>query len=128
MIDRLHHFSRLALSGAMAALFSVAVLAQAPAAPAGRGTPPAPTPPCGPGSKGKNIASDSRCFELRMYTADPSRDGVGQFKGGINELHQRFREKEVELFVKHGAEIVRISPHCSAHWTGANARHPAGLV
>jgi len=43
-----------------------------------------------------------------MYTADPSRDGVGQFKGGINELHQRFREKEVALFVKHGAEILGV--------------------
>ena len=43
---------------------------------------------------------------MRIYTADPSRDGVGQFKGGINELHQRFREKEIELFVKHGAEVV----------------------
>jgi hypothetical protein len=43
-----------------------------------------------------------------MYTADPARDGVGQFKGGINELHQRFREKEVAIFKKHGAEIVGV--------------------
>lgn len=41
-----------------------------------------------------------------MYTVDPTRDGVGQFKGGINELHQRFREKELELFRKHGAEVI----------------------
>jgi hypothetical protein len=46
-----------------------------------------------------------------MYTADPSRDGVGQFKGGINELHQRFREKEVALFTKHGAEILGVWQH-----------------
>jgi hypothetical protein len=46
-----------------------------------------------------------------MYTADPSRDGVGQFKGGINELHQRFREKEVAIFQKHGAEIVGVWQH-----------------
>ena len=59
----------------------------------------------------RNVDAKSRCFELRMYTADPSRDGVGQFKGGINELHQRFREKEVELFVKHGAEVVGAWQH-----------------
>src|SRR5262245_10872722 len=42
----------------------------------GPATPPAP---CGPnieGSLGTNTAKDSRCFELRMYTVDPSRDGV----------------------------------------------------
>jgi len=76
----------------------------------GRGA-AAPPAPCGPsaglsGDLGKNVAANSRCFELRMYTVDPSREGVGQFKGGINELHQRFREKELELFRKHGAEII----------------------
>ena len=40
-----------------------------------------------------------------------TRDGVGQFKGGINELHQRFREQEVALFVKHGAEILGVWQH-----------------
>lgn len=100
MIDRLHHFSRLALSGALAALFSVAVLAQAPAAPAGRGTPPAPTPPCGPGLKGKNIASDSRCFELRTYTVR------AEGPGSIDLLHDRFRQHTNRLFRKHGMEIV----------------------
>ena len=87
--------------------------AQGTAAPQrgqGRGA-AAPPAPCGPsaglsGDLGKNVAANSRCFELRMYTVDPSRDGVGQFKGGINELHQRFREKELELFKKHGAEII----------------------
>jgi len=69
--------------------------------------------PCGPAPTlsaelGANVAPDSRCFELRMYTADPTRDGVGDFKGGIDELHQRFREKEVELFEKHGAEIIAV--------------------
>ena len=76
----------------------------------GRGGPPAP---CGPAGDldpelARNVAADSRCFELRMYTADASRDGVGDFAGGINELHQRFREKEVELFEKHGAEIIAV--------------------
>jgi hypothetical protein len=71
----------------------------------------APTAPCGPKAAlpaelGRNVAANSRCFELRMYTVDPTRDGVGQFKGGINELHQRFREKELEIFRKHGAEVI----------------------
>ena len=43
-----------------------------------------------------------------MYTADPTRDGVGQFEGGINELHQRFREKETAIFEKHGAELIAV--------------------
>jgi hypothetical protein len=43
-----------------------------------------------------------------MYTADPTRDGVGNFSGGIDDLHQRFREKETALFEKHGAEIIAV--------------------
>ena len=39
---------------------------------------------------------------------DPARDGVDDFKGGIDELHQRFREKEVEIFENHGAEIIAV--------------------
>jgi hypothetical protein len=69
------------------------------------------TAPCGPniaGDLGKNTARDSRCFELRMYTVDPSRDGVGQFKGGINELHKRFREGEVEVFKKNGVDVLAV--------------------
>ena len=47
--------------------------------------------PCGPAGDlsaqlATNVASDSRCFELRMYTAKPEVDGVG----GIRKLHQRF--------------------------------------
>ena len=95
---------------------------QQPAAPAaqgqGRGRGPAgPPAPCGPQAQlpaelSKNVDPKSRCFEIRMYTADPSRIGQpglgGTFAGGINELHQRFREKEVALFQKHGAEIVAV--------------------
>lgn len=63
--------------------------------------------PCGPKNDlamefSKNVAPDSRCFEIRMYTAEPEVDG----KGGINNLHSRFREGEVRLFEKHGAVIV----------------------
>jgi hypothetical protein len=91
--------------------------AQAPQAPQrgegqrGQRGPAAPPAPCGPNlpaTTSKNVAPNSRCFELRMYTADAARDGVGAFKGGINELHQRFREKEVAIFQKHGAEIVAV--------------------
>jgi hypothetical protein len=39
---------------------------------------------------------------------DPSRVGTANFKGGINELHQRFREGEVAIFKRLGAEIVGI--------------------
>jgi hypothetical protein len=89
---------------------------QAAAAQAGRGqgsgaaTPPAPCGPQGqlPGNLSKNVDGKSRCFEVRIYTVDPSRVGTGNFKGGINELHQRFREKEVAIFKKHGAEIVGV--------------------
>lgn len=61
-----------------------------------------------PAELNRNVARDSRCFELRMYTVDTARDGVDNFKGGIDELHQRFREKEVAIFEKHGAEIVAV--------------------
>jgi hypothetical protein len=78
----------------------------------GRG-PAAPPAPCGPQGQlpanlSKNVDAKSRCFEVRIYTVDPSRIGTGNFKGGINELHQRFREKEVAIFKKHGAEIVGV--------------------
>ena len=58
-----------------------------------------PPPPCGPAGHlpselSGNVAADSRCFELRIYTAEPARNG----KGGIDNLHQRFREGEVALF------------------------------
>ena len=73
----------------------------------------APPAPCGPAGDlseelSGNVAADSRCFEIRMYTADTARDGVGNFKGGIDDLHQRFREKEVAIFEKHGAEVIAV--------------------
>ena len=73
-------------------------------------TPPAP---CGPKADlsaelSNNVAADSRCFEIRMYTVDKSRIGTGDFVGDIDMLHQRFREKEVAIFEKHGAEIVAV--------------------
>ena len=68
-----------------------------------------PATPCGPAGHlsaelSGNVAADSRCFEIRMYTAEPAMSG----KGGIDNLHQRFREGEVALFEKHGAEVVAV--------------------
>ena len=66
---------------------------------AGKGAPPA-TPPCGPNLPGdiKNVAKDSRCFELRTYTV---REG-----SSIDLLHSRFRDHTTALFKKHGMTIV----------------------
>ena len=66
--------------------------------------------PCGPANVldedfSKNVAENSRCFELRFYTADPAVNG----KGGVDDLHQRFRERQIELLEEHGADMI-------AHW------------
>ena len=63
--------------------------------------------PCGPArvldrEVASNVAQDSRCFELRFYTANPSVEG----SGGVDDLHQRFREKQQELLTAHGAELI----------------------
>jgi hypothetical protein len=89
----------------------------APVAPAGgRGSFGAPAGPCGPQGQlpaefMKNVDPKARCFEVRMYTVDRARVGTGTFNGSINELHQRFREQEVAIFKKHGAEIVGVWQH-----------------
>jgi len=92
--------------------------AQAPpagqaAAPGGQGRggrgPATPPAPCGPniaGDLGNNTAKDSRCFELRMYTVDKTRVGQGNFRGGITELHKRFREGEVDVFKESGVDVL----------------------
>ena len=64
-----------------------------------------PPDACGPKADlpadfSRNVAADSRCFEIRMYTANTERGG------DINTLHQRFREEEVAIFEKHGAEVI----------------------
>jgi hypothetical protein len=81
------------------AVMSMTAAAQAPAAAPQRGG-GAPTPQCGPGVTGKNISSDSRCFELRTYTVK------GEGPGSIDLLHSRFREHTNRLFRKHGMTIV----------------------
>ena len=101
-------FAAMALAGGL--LAALAGIGETDAAQRGRGN-QGPPAPCGPKADlppefSNNVAEDSRCFEIRMYTVDQSRVGQGNFEGGIDELHQRFREKEVELFEKHGAVIV----------------------
>jgi hypothetical protein len=44
-----------------------------------------------------SLAKDSRCFEIRTYTAAP---------GKLEELHARFRNHTLKIFKKHGMEIV----------------------
>jgi hypothetical protein len=86
-----------------------------PGAQGGRGPaePPAPCGPQGqlPGNLSKNVDPKSRCFEVRIYTVDQARVAKENLKVGINELHQRFREQEVAIFKKHGAEIVGVWQH-----------------
>jgi len=106
-----HGFQTIRLFILGAAIFGVAAttFAQAPAAQQGAPAPAAqpargpagPPAPCGPGLTGvKNIAPDSRCFELRTYTVRP------EGPGDLDMLHKRFREHTNRLFVKHGMTIV----------------------
>jgi hypothetical protein len=58
------------------------------------------TPTCGPNVPMKNVAADSRCFELRTYT-------VASASGSNADLlHARFRQHTNTLFKKHGMTIV----------------------
>jgi hypothetical protein len=86
-------------TAALIASMAAPAAGQAPAATPQRG-PAGPPAPCGPGVTGKNIASDSRCFELRTYTVK------GEGPGSIDLLHSRFREHTNRLFRKHGMTIV----------------------
>jgi hypothetical protein len=95
------------LAGGMALRISrVQAASPAQTAPAGqapqgaRGGAQAPAPPCGPNlpAELKNVAKDSRCFELRTYTV---REG-----SSIDLLHARFRDHTNALFRKHGMTIV----------------------
>jgi hypothetical protein len=97
MIQRFLNISSILVPGALVVSMVAATGAQAPAPQRGGA---APTPPCGPGVTGKNIASDSRCFELRTYTVK------GEGPGSIDLLHSRFREHTNRLFRKHGMTIV----------------------
>jgi len=86
--------------GMLVAVGLIAVTLPLDAAQGGRGAPPAPTPPCGPNLPAtvKNVAKDSRCFELRTYTV--------QEGSSIDLLHSRFRDHTSALFRKHGMTII----------------------
>lgn len=84
------------LAGSTCLLVVVLGLLIAVAAPQ-RG--PLPTPACGPDLTDlKNVANDSRCFELRTYTV---REG-----SSIDLLHTRFRDRTNALFKKHGMSVI----------------------
>jgi hypothetical protein len=90
---------------AIAALFTTTIAASsfaqtAPAAQTPAAAPAGPPAPCGPGVTDKNVAPDSRCFELRTYTVRP------EGPGSIDLLHSRFRQHTNRLFRKHGMEII----------------------
>jgi hypothetical protein len=93
-------------SGALTWIFVTGILMFAlqgtSAQPARQGAAPAaaPTPPCGPNLPAdiKNVARESRCFELRTYTV---REG-----SSIDLLHSRFRDHTTALFRKHGMTII----------------------
>jgi NIPSNAP protein len=44
-----------------------------------------------------SLAKDSRCYEIRTYTAAP---------GKLEELHARFRDHTMKIFSKHGMKVV----------------------
>jgi hypothetical protein len=92
-------FNRLLVSAAVISASFIAGRADVRAQAPGRGAPPAATPACGPNVPMKNVAKDSRCFELRTYT-------VREGSGNIDVLHARFREHTNALFRKHGMTIV----------------------
>jgi hypothetical protein len=97
---------RIAVAGLIVAGLAIAIGAaqNAPAAqtaPAGQAPPAAqaPTAPCGPNlADSKNVAKDSRCFELRTYTVQPG--------GSLDVLHARFREHSRALLEKHGMTVI----------------------
>jgi NIPSNAP len=57
-----------------------------------------------------SLAPDSRCFELRTYTAAP---------GKLEALHARFRDHTNALFTKHGMTMV-------GYWVPSDADKGAG--
>jgi len=92
---------RLAIMCAAALLLGAGQVLAGQAPPGGqpaRGPAPPPTPACGPNLAMKNVAKDSRCFELRTYTV---REG-----SSIDLLHSRFRDHTMKIFEKHGMTNV----------------------
>jgi hypothetical protein len=82
----------------LALILTLTCAAAAPAQTPQRGAAPQPTPSCGPNLTIKNVAPQSRCFELRTYTV---REG-----SSIDLLHSRFRDHTTALFQKHGMTVI----------------------
>jgi hypothetical protein len=75
----------------------------APAVQGGGGRGAAPTPAsCGPNppAEMKNVARDSRCFELRTYVVNPGGPGDADLN------HKRFREHTISFFKKYGMTVI----------------------
>jgi hypothetical protein len=90
------------LAGATTAAAQSAPAGQAVLAPStGRGGAPTPAS-CGPNPPAalKNVARDSRCFELRTYTVRAEGPGSPEL------LNTRFRERTVPIFKRLGMELV----------------------
>jgi len=102
MTQRFRPIPAIFMTGVLVATMAASGSAQAPpAAPQAPAAAPAgPPPPCGPGLADKNVAPDSRCFELRTYTVR------AEGPGSIDLLHSRFRQHTNRLFRKHGMEII----------------------
>ncbi len=82
-------------------LAATAVAAQTPPAQAGgRGAAATPSSCGNPPADMKDVARDSRCFELRTYVVN------AEGPGSLDLLHKRFREQTVEFFKKHGMTMI----------------------
>jgi hypothetical protein len=57
----------------------------------------APAPPALTFAPSPSLSKDSRCYEIRTYTAAP---------GKLEELHARFRHHTMKIFKKHGMKVV----------------------
>ena len=97
-----NRFALVVFAGLAGIAVTAGLIVAAPQGQGGKAAPPpaAPTPPCGPNLPAdiKNVAKESRCFELRTYTV---REG-----SSIDLLHSRFRDHTTALFRKHGMTIV----------------------
>jgi NIPSNAP len=89
----MHELIRFFLIATFLYVISINVSAQT-AQPAQANT-PAPAPLTFAPSP--SLSKDSRCYEIRTYTAAP---------GKLEELHARFRDHTMKIFKKHGMKVV----------------------
>lgn len=83
----------------VAAWGSLSTRGQSPPSTQAASSAQAPPAPCGPNLPDtRNVAPDSRCFELRTYTV--------QEPGKLDLLHERFRKHSTTLLQKHGMTLI----------------------